>query len=106
MDNQYAKYEHQRPQKKEKGVCDILLVYVTLTFDSKFILMIWKVYCNPHAIGNQCVKYECPRSKYEGGINVTSKADWQTIGTGYIGIISDFFSKVQRNMSANEIHGT
>ena len=46
------------------------LVYVTLTFDSKVLSVIWKVLCYLHAICNQCAKYEHYRSKNEGGVRV------------------------------------
>ena len=35
-------------------------IYLTLTFDSKVILMILNIFCNLHTTGNHCDKYEHP----------------------------------------------
>ena len=69
--NYCVKYEHPLWAVRQ------LLVYVTLTYDSKLILVIW-IFCSDlHIIGNRFAKHEHPRSKNEGGVWVTSKTKWQ-----------------------------
>ena len=43
-----------------------IISFMTLTFDSKAISVIWNIPCNVHPMGNNCAKYEHPKSKVKG----------------------------------------
>ena len=60
---------------------NLLLGYLTLTFDSNAIAVIRNLHCNPHTIDNQCAIYEHPLSKikvesyYRFWVNLTLTFD-------------------------------
>ena len=56
-----AKYEHSSPKMKVDFLLEVvwqIILYVTLTSDSKVIAVIWIYYCYLHPTGNRCVKYD------------------------------------------------
>ena len=59
-------YQEMKVVRVKSLEVDFTYVYLTLTFDSKVILVIRNLCSNVRTIGNLCTKYEHPQSKIRG----------------------------------------